>query len=130
MLTPATWTSMVRTLALSGFARQLAEQSELAGREGDRLMLRIPPSARPMANYRDRLATAIEQQWGFRCSVEIEITEAIQRSVAGEDAERREAGIARAQATLDRDPFVNALVSGFGATIESVGPHEPADPTP
>ncbi len=128
MLSPETWPSLVRTLALSGFSRQLAEQSELAGLDGSRLTLRIPPTARPLASYRDRLATSIEQQWGFRCTIEIHVAESLARTVASENAERRSNALAQAQATLDRDPFINELVSGFGATIESVAPDQPSEP--
>jgi DNA polymerase-3 subunit gamma/tau len=128
MLEPASWPSLVRTLALSGFSRQLAEQSELASVDGSRINLRIPPSARPLAGYRDRLATSIEQQWGFRCTIDIQVVDAIARTVASENAERRSSAIAQAQETLDKDPFVNELVRGFGATIESVAPDQPTEP--
>ena len=129
MLNAGSWPSLVRTLALSGFSRQLAEQSELAQVDGSRIHLRIPPSARPLAGYRDRLASSIEQQWGFPCTIEIQVVDTTARTVASENAERRSSAIALAQATLDKDPFVNELVRGFGATIESVAPDQPTDPS-
>ncbi len=129
--TPEDWPQRVRSLTLSGFARQLAEQSELSRIDGQRLYLRIPSSARALASYRDRLRSSIEQQWGMRCMIEIEIAEVATRSVAGENARQREDAQAQAQATMDADPFVADLVNQFGATIESIAPRaeDPSQPS-
>jgi DNA polymerase-3 subunit gamma/tau len=125
-LSPQRWPELVRGLRLSGFARQLAERSELIGAEHGRLKLRIPPASGQLTSYRDRLAAALEQHYGAKVGVEIEIAqpaaeaEQPELTVAAEDERRQRSALAKAQATIADDPFVNDLISGFDATIESV----------
>jgi DNA polymerase-3 subunit gamma/tau len=121
-LTPQTWTEAVRALRVSGFAKQLAERAELARAEGNRLVIRLSPGARQLADYRDKLRAALEEQWREKLTLEVEIAEPGGPTVAGEDARRQESALAAARATIEGDPFVNDLISGFGATIESVQP--------
>jgi DNA polymerase III subunit gamma/tau len=111
---------VVRALKISGFAKQLAERAELVRLEGQRILLRIPPAARQLAGYRDKLRGALEEQWGTPLAVEIEVAETSIYTVTSEDARREESALAAARATMESDPFVNELISGFGATIESV----------
>jgi hypothetical protein len=126
-LSSASWPDAVRGLKLSGFAKQLAERAELVRFEGQRLSLRIPPAAKQLAGYREKLRTALEEQWGQRLAVDLEIAEmAAANTVAGADAQREEAALAAARTAMESDPFVNDLISGFGATIESVQTKERA----
>jgi len=119
-LDPQGWPDAVRGLRLSGFARQLAERAELVRADGRRLLLRLSPASRQLAGYRNKLRTAIEEQWGERTTLDIEIAETSERTVATEDARRDQSALAEARAAIESDPFVNDLISGFGATIESV----------
>lgn len=116
------WTSLVRSLPLSGFARQLADRSELVRREGARVFLRLSPAARQLANYQDKLRAALEEHRGERVLLEIEIGETGAGTVAAEDDARRASELRAAHATMSDDPFVKDLVTDLGATIESVRP--------
>jgi DNA polymerase-3 subunit gamma/tau len=121
-LDPQGWPELVRGLRLTGFARQLAERVELVRSEGSRLLLRIAPAARQLAGYQDKLRAALEEQWGRKVVLELELAETSERTVASEDARRDESRQSAARAAIESDPFVNDLISGFGATIESVQP--------
>jgi DNA polymerase-3 subunit gamma/tau len=116
------WTGLVRSLPLSGFARQLADRSELVRRDGARVFLRLSPAARQLANYQDKLRAALEEHLGERVLVEIEIGETGAGTVAAEDDARRASELRAAHATMNDDPFVKDLVTDLGATIESVRP--------
>jgi DNA polymerase-3 subunit gamma/tau len=121
-LDPRGWPELVRGLRLTGFARQLAERVELVRSEGSRLVLRIAPAARQLAGYQDKLRAALEEQWGRKVVLELELAETSERTVASEEAQREESRQSAARAAIEGDPFVNDLISGFGATIESVQP--------
>jgi DNA polymerase III subunit gamma/tau len=116
------WIELVRTLKLSGFARQLADRSTLVSREGNRFVLALPPTARQLAEYREKLAAGLTERLGTKATVEVSIGEVQGPTVAGELAAQRDAARAAAQSTMKSDAFVTALVNEMGATIESVEP--------
>jgi DNA polymerase III subunit gamma/tau len=116
------WPRLVRALKLSGFTKQLAERSELVSRSGMRFEIGLPPVAKQLAEYRDKLRAAMESALGARVALEVVIREVAGPTVAAEDQARQADAERSARARIDGDPFVQALVADMGATIESVKP--------
>jgi len=118
----AAWPELVRMLPLSGFAKQLGDRSELVSRSANRFVLRLSPAAKQLANYQDKLRSALEQHLGAPAQIEIVVSEVGGATVAAQDQARRDGEMKAAQAAIDADPFVRDIVSDLGATIESVRP--------
>jgi DNA polymerase-3 subunit gamma/tau len=102
------WPALVRSLSLSGLARQLAERAELVAHDGRRFELRVPTTAKHLTEraYVDKLRSALESQLGG----------AVQLSLATGDTG------AQTVAAQDDDSFVREMVATFDATVESIKP--------
>jgi DNA polymerase-3 subunit gamma/tau len=121
---PGEWPAVARALKLTGAAKQLAERSELARFDGDRLELVVPPESRALADkgYVDKVKTALADHYGRPISVTVRVGVVNGHTAAAvADGERR-ARAADANAQIGDDPFVRELVAGLDATIESVKP--------
>ena len=102
------WPSLANSLKLGGVARQLAQTSELKRFEGDAMELRIPATAKHLAekNYQDKLKVALQEHFGRPIRLAVQIGE-----TAGNTARDR------AAAAVSQDAFVRDLVENFDATI-------------
>jgi DNA polymerase-3 subunit gamma/tau len=120
------WPSVAQALTLTGAAKQLAERSELVAFEGDRLELAVPPESRALADksYVDKLKVALAERYGRPFSVTVKVAAVSGRSAAALAQGQRRARDAEASAQVGADPFVQELVAGMDATIESVKPAE------
>ena len=111
---------MVKDIPIRGLARQLAQQTELVryameGGELD-LLLRSPTSAICTVSAISKLSEWLAGHFGCTVKIRTEIGKA--ENTANRDA--REAEAARqqqAEAAMGNDPYIQSLVSGFGAQI-------------
>ncbi|HYD97201.1 MAG TPA: DNA polymerase III subunit gamma/tau [Noviherbaspirillum sp.] len=114
------WPALAAALPLRGVVQQLAQQSELLQCDDSgaavSVHLRIPLDTLRSAGAVDKLAGALTEHFGKTVRVTTEIGAVEQTANAAATAER-EARQRQAEENLQRDPFVQAMMREFGATI-------------
>ena len=113
------WQQVVGQLGLSGMARVLAQHCELVSRDAARIELRIARAHQHLLEgpFQQRLKAALEQYFGARLRLAIEVTQDAGSSPAAiTDRDRRERQ-EQAVAGIERDPFVREIVEGFDARV-------------
>ena len=118
------WPAVARALRVTGAAKQLAERSELVSFDADALELTVGPESRALADkaYVDRLKAALAEHFGRPLALTVKVGTVNGRSAAAIAEGERKARADSANARMDADPFVQELVAGFDATVESVKP--------
>jgi DNA polymerase-3 subunit gamma/tau len=118
------WPALVRALPLSGLARQLAERAELVARDGRRIELRVPTTAKHLTEraYVDKLRSALDGHLGAPVQLTLTTGETGTRTVAAQDDEARRTRTLAAEADVQGDPFVREMVATFDATVDSIKP--------
>lgn len=111
------WRGLVDELKL-GLARELAKHCELVSHTENSISLSVPEAQKHLIspNYQEKLGTAIAQYFGRKIKLEFNIggtgnTPA--RQISQEKAQAQ----ANAEAAIEEDGFVQALINDFGATI-------------
>ena len=114
------WPALVRQLPVKGVVQQLATQSELLAceEEGQTLVmkLRVPVETLLSSASADKLAAALGNHLGKTVRLVSEIgtvTRTAHAESVADQARRQQL----AEQTLNDDPFVQALIREFGATI-------------
>ena len=113
------WHAMVRQLiadeAITALVRELALQSQLVARDAGDWLLRVERESLNQPTARERLQNALETAGqAVRLTVEVgRVTDSPARRNAAAAAEKQRVAEARIQA----DPFVQAMVRDFGAKI-------------
>ena len=114
------WHGLVQGLlaqeAITALVRELALQSQLLGRAGDRWRLRVESETLNHPASRDRLQSALQAMGQGDVQLDIEIGPVLDspaRRMAVQAAEKMQA----AHALIHNDPLVQALVRDFGAKI-------------
>src|SRR6266700_3983936 len=102
------WPKLANSLDLGGIAKQLAQVSELKSFDGETLELRVPPSAKHLAekNFQDKLRGALQERFGKPVRLAVTISETTGNSARD-----------RAASAIGQDAFVRDLVENFDATI-------------
>jgi DNA polymerase-3 subunit gamma/tau len=100
---------VVRSLNVSGIARQIAQQSALVSHADGVVELRLAPGVKHLAekSYQEKVRLAIEQYLGERVQLKLQIGE-----TAGESAQDR------AVESISKDEFVRGLMEQFDATLD------------
>ena len=118
----SSWAELVQQLPVTGAARELARNSELARRDGPIFELVVPRGKAYLAerNYVDKLKAALEQHLGSAVTEKVAAGEVAGASAAaleaGAKAERR----AAAAQAVQSDGFVQDLVNMFdGKVVDS-----------
>jgi DNA polymerase III subunit gamma/tau len=114
------WPVLAASLPLRGVVQQLAQQSELLQCDdsgaGVSIHLRIPLDTLRSAGAVDKLAVALTEHFGKNVRVSTEIG-AVEQTANAQAVADREARLRQAEENLQRDPFVQAMMREFGATI-------------
>ena len=114
------WPALAASLSLRGVVQQLAQQSELLqcedNGEGVSVHLRIPLDTLRSAGSVEKLAAALTDHFGKNVRVSTEIG-AVEQTANAQAMADREARLRQAEENLQRDPFVQAMMREFGATI-------------
>ncbi len=114
------WPQLVRQLPLRGVVHQLAMQSELLScrEEGQVLVMRIrvPVDTLLSAGSGDKLAAALTAHHGRPVRLDAVIG-AVSRTAHAADVAEQAERQRMAERTLHDDPFVQALMRDFDATI-------------
>jgi DNA polymerase III subunit gamma/tau len=118
------WPDLVRSLKISGMAKQLADRTELVQFDSGKLILAVAQQDRGLAErpFQERLRQAVAERLGQPIHLEVRIGVTTGVSVAANDEADRQARANAANSMMNEDPFVRALVSGFDARIESIKP--------
>jgi DNA polymerase-3 subunit gamma/tau len=113
------WPELVQQLALTGAARELARNSELAKRDGNTFELVVPKGKAYLAEriYTDKLKAALEQHLGAQASLKVAVGETNGVTAAALEAGEREARRAAAAQSVQSDGFVKDLVNLFDARV-------------
>ncbi|HEY2338753.1 MAG TPA: DNA polymerase III subunit gamma/tau [Burkholderiales bacterium] len=118
----AAWAELAAQLQVTGAARELARNSELARREGGLFELVVPKSKAFLADrvHQDKLKAALEQHLGAAVTVKVAVGETSGTSTAALEAGDRSARHAAANQAVQSDGFVRDLVNLFdGKVVDS-----------
>jgi len=120
------WPGFVATLPLDGAAQQLAANSALEAFSPFEMRLRVERCNESLLtdNLKSRLAGVIRRRVGSDIAVHFSITDKPLETAAARAAERRQAGMRKAQAAIEEDPGVRQIVDVFNGEIvaDSVRP--------
>jgi len=106
---------LIENEAITALARELALQSQLVARDGDDWLLRIERESLNQSGARDRLLQALAAAgYPVRLMIEVgRVTDSPARRNARAAAEK----MREAEALIQADPFVQAMMRDFGAKI-------------
>ena len=111
----ATVQQLVAAEAITALVRELALQSQLVARDGGHWLLRVERESLNQPTARERLRAALEAA-GHASQISVEVGMVIDspaRRNAAAAAERQR----RAEEIVNNDPYVQALISEYGARI-------------
>jgi DNA polymerase-3 subunit gamma/tau len=113
------WQQVVARLGLTGMARVLAQHCELVARDAARIELRIAQAHQHLLDgpFQQRLKSALEQYFGARLRLAIEVVQDAGGSPAAIADRDRQQRREQAVAGIERDPFVRELVESFDARV-------------
>jgi DNA polymerase III subunit gamma/tau len=113
------WPELVGKLQVTGAARELARNAELAKHDGTVFELVVPKSKAYLTekSYQDKLKVSLEQHFGARVTVKVTIGEVKGHSAAAIEAGEREVRQAEATRAVEGDPFVRDLVQLCDAKV-------------
>ena len=113
------WPQLVRDLAVTGAARELARNAELKRQENGVYELVVPKAKAYLADraYVDKLKAALDQHLGAAVRVNVSVGEVAGASAAALEATEREARRAEALKSVQGDGFVKDLVNIFEAKV-------------
>jgi DNA polymerase-3 subunit gamma/tau len=113
------WPQMVQALEVTGAARELARNAELARRDEGVFDLVVPRSKAYLAErgYVDKLKAALDRHVGSPVRVNVSVGEVAGASAASLEAGAREARKAEALKAVQGDGFVQDLVNMFDGKV-------------
>ncbi len=115
------WRGLIRSLALGGLVRELAQHCEWVECADDGLRLRLALAHRHLLDMNrgavDRLQDLLAGALGRPLKIRIEIGDIAGETPAQRDALERRARHAEAVAALEADSFVRELIERFDATL-------------
>jgi len=98
-------------------ARQFVQQAELTSFEDDVFKLRVPSQGLVSSATLDKLKAALAGYFGRPVRVAVAVGVVQGATAAAVEEGERSARHASAVAAIESDPFVQALVKDFGATV-------------
>jgi DNA polymerase-3 subunit gamma/tau len=113
------WPQLVRELAVTGAARELARNAELQRQENGVYELVVPKAKAYLADraYVDKLKAALDLHLGAAVRVNVSVGEVAGASAAALEVTEREAKRAEAVKSVQGDGFVQDLVNIFDARV-------------
>ena len=108
---------LIASEAINALTRELALQSELCGREGPRLRLRVERESLNQASARDRLQAAIHSSLGDGSLVLTVEAGPVSDSPARRNAAAQARRQREAEESIHNDPFVQDMIRNWDAKI-------------
>ncbi|MCP1726488.1 DNA polymerase-3 subunit gamma/tau [Natronospira proteinivora] len=114
------WSALVDGLSLKGLSRQLADNCELEGWEGDTVLLRLDAVGEQLRTPTaiERLEKELGRFFGKTVKCRIRMGEQVSGTPAQKQQARKAQRQEEAEASIQRDPNVRALEEQFGARVE------------
>ncbi|MDR3412178.1 MAG: DNA polymerase III subunit gamma/tau [Formivibrio sp.] len=112
------WRGLVTQLKL-GIAGMLAQHAELVSFDVDNIHLRVATEHRAVAtrDYLDKLKDALSAHFSHAINLKVDIADAVDHTPAAQAQRERDARQQEANHAIQNDPFVQAVVRDFGATV-------------
>ncbi len=114
---PEPWAAFSAKLPLTGMAQQLARQSECVSAKGRTILLRVSNKALSEGVHAERLRVVLKEFFGADLQVAFEVGAVHGESAHALDLAEQETRQQNAEASVQMDPFVQALVKDFGAQV-------------
>ena len=115
------WPALVESLAVTGFAKQLAAQSELKRFANDQFELSVTSTALAAANNQEKLRDALSRHFGRPIRVSVSVGQTGGNTAAGLQKRADDEKYREVEAAFKADPFVQALTKE-GAVITQLEP--------
>jgi DNA polymerase-3 subunit gamma/tau len=111
------WRGLIDELKL-GLARTLALNCELTSYDDNNINLTVPETEKHLLDvtYQDKLSAAIQQHFGSKIKLNL-TAGGTGNTPAKQNVEEKAAVQSHAVSAIEQDPFVQALVSDFGAHV-------------
>ncbi|PAU89455.1 hypothetical protein CK507_00830 [Pseudomonas sp. WN033] len=126
----AEWLELFPRLGLSGLTQSIAAHCQLISREATVWRLHLDPghSALYNENHRQRLQQALSEHVGETVTLDVQVQAPDQETPAVAAARRKVARQKEAEASIQADPLVQALIRDFSARIcdDSIRPIDTA----
>ena len=120
------WVAVVGRLKLTGLTRELVQQTELIAHDERSITLRAPiKSLLGSGGTLEKFKQALAQHFGRPVGVTIEVGVVKGMTMAAVRSDERAARQADAQAIIDADPFVQAVMRDFGGASVVPGSVKP-----
>jgi DNA polymerase-3 subunit gamma/tau len=115
----AEWPELVGRLGLTAMALELARHCELVTRDAFRVELKISQTHQRLLEkpYQERLKTALEQHFGARLRLTIQVAADASGSPAAIAGRNKQQRHVQATSEIEQDPFVRELVENFDARV-------------
>ncbi len=117
VILPEPWAAFSAKLPLTGMAQQLARQSECLSIKGRTILLRVTNKALSEGVHAERLRVVLKEFFGQDVQVAFEVGAVRGESAHALDQAEQETRQLDAEASVQVDPFVQALVKDFGAQV-------------
>ena len=117
VILPEPWAAFSAKLPLTGMAQQLARQSECLSIKGRTILLRVTNKALSEGVHAERLRVVLKEFFGQDVQVAFEVGAVRGESAHALDQAEQEARQLDAEAAVQVDPLVQALVKDFGAQV-------------
>ncbi len=113
------WRNLVENNLKLGLARALAQHCELVSFDENSFNLRVSENQKHLvsASYQDKLSSAINDYFGKKIRLNIEISASEIVTPAKQNASEKATVQNSAEAAIMEDSFVQALINDFGAQI-------------
>ncbi|HLS56612.1 MAG TPA: DNA polymerase III subunit gamma/tau [Zeimonas sp.] len=111
------WPALAAQLRVGGFVQQFMHQSELIEADGLRFRVRVPVRLLAEPSTVNRVREALGAHFGAPVRLEVELGRVGSATVAAASERARAERQARAQASIETDPFVRTLIDEFGGAI-------------
>ncbi len=114
------WENVVRTLPLSGVAKQLAFNSAFAGRKGDTITLMVQQAHAHMASRAvvEKLQAAVQSQLNEPVKINLSVGDSKADTAAKRDARDQTDRMRLATEAIEADPAVQSIKQTFGAELD------------
>ena len=121
------WPSLIARLPLTGFVRDWAARSELAGFENGLFTLRVASEKQANDNpMQEKLRAAIEQYLGRPVRLAVSIGGLAGESIAAIEQKSSDVRQQAAEAAIMNDPFVREMIARTGARATNIQSTRPA----
>lgn len=111
------WPALAARLPVTGLAQQLVRQSELVGFDGTGFRIRVPVKALAEPVSTGKVRDALSGLFGTPVRLTVDVGGVTGQTAAAVATQQHAERLAQARAAIDADPFVQTLISEFGARV-------------